>query len=104
MFRKLCTLAFTLGLVGSLSAPSTAYSSQGYVKLYNYTETPVTVWVDGTNWGDIEAGNAPTWIPTCYGLHKVEVNRCGEWRTAYKYCEVSYSYPNATVEIGRYDL
>lgn len=101
MIRKLlATLA--LSMLGTTSLG--AYSCQGYVKLYNYTEAELQVWVDGSNVGNIPAGYSPNWIPTQYGLHKVEVYKAGCWRSAYKYCEVSYSYPNAQVEIGRYDL
>lgn len=101
MIRKLFAALFVFA---ALTTPTTAYYSPGYVKLYNYTETELTVWVDGSQYGNIPAGYSPSWIPTEYGLHKVEVTKAGGWRSTYKYCEVSYSYPNALVEIGRYDL
>lgn len=104
MIRKLVTTVILLVLLALGSFPLGAYSCQGYVKLYNYTEADLTVWIDGYNVGTINSGYAPSWIPAQYGLHKVEVTKAGCWRTAYKYCEVSYSYPNAQVEIGRYDL
>lgn len=101
MVRKLVT---TLAMFSLLSLTGNAYSTQGYVKLYNYTDCELQVWVDGTNMGDVPVGYSPSWIPTQYGLHKVEVYKKGGWRGTYKYCEVSYSYPNALVEISRYDL
>lgn len=104
MFRKLFAKLSMLVLVGLMATPLSAYSSQGYVKLYNYTEAELHLYVDGVDMGNIPAGYSPNWIPAQYGLHKVEVYKVGEWRTAYKYCEISYSYPNANVEIGRYDL
>lgn len=104
MIRKLLTSILLMAVVALLSSPLSAYSSQGYVKLYNYTESELTVWLDGTQFGTIPAGYAPNWIPTDYGLHKVEVYKTGGYSSSYKYCEISYSYPNAQVEISKYDL
>lgn len=104
MIRKLFTTLILLALLCLGSFPLGAYSCQGYVKLYNYTEADLQVWIDGSNVGTIPTGYSPNWIPAQYGLHKVEVYKAGCYRSAYKYCEVSYSYPNAQVEIGKYDL
>ena len=104
MVRKLITTVLMFITLGLLASPLSAYSCQGYVKLYNYTEAELTLYVDGSDMGTIPPGYSPNWIPTQYGLHKVEVYKTGCWRSAYKYCEISYSYPNADVEIGRYDL
>ena len=104
MIRKLLTNLLLVSIVTLLSAPLSAYSAQGYVKLYNYTDTELNLYLDGTQYGTIPAGYSPNWIPTDYGLHKVEVSKAGGYHTSYKYCEISYSYPNANVEIGKYDL
>ena len=104
MIRKLFVSILLMGLVALLASPLSAYSCQGYVKLYNYTDCELQLYMDGTQFGTIPAGYAPNWIPTDYGLHKVEVYKTGGYSNAYKYCEISYSYPNANVEISKYDL
>ena len=104
MVRKILVSILWCVLLALLSSPLSAYSSQGYVKLYNYTDGELQVYLDGTQYGTVAPGVSPSWIPTDYGLHKVEVYRAGSWTSSLKYCEISYSYPNANVEIGRYDL
>jgi len=102
--RKLLTSLLSCLFLTLLANPLSAYSSQGYVKLYNYTDCELQVFLDDTQIGTIPVGYAPTWLPTDYGLHKVQVNKVGDWHSSQKFCEVSYSYPNAWVEINRYDL
>lgn len=104
MIRKLVATFLTVTLMGLLATPLSAYSAQGYVKLYNHTESELQVYLDGVHYGTVPTGYSPSWIPTDYGLHKVEVYKTGGYSSSYKYCEISYSYPNASVEIGRYDL
>lgn len=101
MFRKIAT---TVALFILFSCKLQAYSTQSYVQLYNYTEQEVTLYVDGTNCGTIPASYSPSWIPAPYGLHKVEVYKLDGWHNTYKYCETSYSYPNASVTFGTGDL
>lgn len=102
MVRQLFAL---VALLVAPSLPVGAYSSQAYVKLYNYTDTDLQVRVDDTLYGCVPASGSATWIPTAFGYHKVEVCKPDKnWHTASKFCEVSYSYPDATVEFGRYDL
>ena len=104
MVRKLFTSLLSCLFLTLLASPLSAYSSQGYVKLSNWTESELEVYLDDTKIGTIPVGYSPTWLPTDYGLHKVQVNKVGDWHSSQKYCEVSYSYPNASVEINRYDL
>jgi hypothetical protein len=102
--RKLIAKLSMLTLAVLLTSPLNACSNEGYVKLYNYTESELQLYLDGRLYGQIPPSVSPTWVPTSYGMHKVEVYKTGCYRVAYKYCEVSYSYPNAWVEFGRYDL
>lgn len=104
MIRKVIVPFLLMSLLGLLATPLSAYSAQGYVKLYNHTESELQVYLDGVPHGIVPTGTSPSWIPTDYGLHKVEVYKLGGYSSSYKYCEISYSYPNASVEIGRYDL
>lgn len=102
--RKLFTSLLACSILTLLATPLSAYNAQGYVKVYNYTESELQVWLDDVQVGTIPVSSAPNWLPTDYGLHKVQVYKPGDWHNAQKYCEVSYSYPNASVEINRYDL
>lgn len=104
MVRKLFTSLLACSILTLLSAPLSAYNAQAYVKVYNYTETELEVWLDDAKVGCLPVGYSPNWLPTDYGLHKVQVYKHGDWHNAQKYCETSYSYPNASVEINRYDL
>lgn len=104
MVRKLLNTVLLGCLVALLATPLSAYSAQGYVKLYNHTDSELQVYLDGVLQGNVPTGISPSWIPTDYGLHKVEFYKTGSYSSCYKYCEISYSYPNANVEIGRYDL
>lgn len=100
MIRKLFTAAVLL----ASTAVVTAYSSPSYLKVYNYTDCPLRVYVDGYDQGTIPVGTSPNWIAAPYGMHKVEVSKVNGYSTTYKYAELSYSYPNADVTIAKYDL
>ncbi|MFN8613948.1 MAG: hypothetical protein U0931_40825 [Vulcanimicrobiota bacterium] len=100
MIRKLFTAAVLLVSTASV----TAYSSPSYLKVYNYTDSELRVYVDGYDQGTIPVGSAPNWIPAPYGMHKVEVSRLTGYSSTAKWAELSYSYPNADVTIARYDL
>lgn len=102
--RKLLTSLLACSIFTLLAAPTSAYNAQGFVKLYNHTDAELQVWLDDVQVGTIPVGYSPNWLPTDYGLHKVQVYKVGDWHNAQKYCEVSYSYPNASVEINKYDL
>lgn len=100
MIRKLFVAVVLLASTASV----TAYSSPSYLKVYNYTDSELRVYVDGYDQGTIPVGSSPNWIAAAYGMHKVEVSRMnGSYSTA-KWAELSYSYPNADVTIARYDL
>ncbi|MBS2034078.1 hypothetical protein JST97_03770 [bacterium] len=100
MFRKL--FAAVVLLVSTASV--TAYSSPAYLKVYNYTDSELRVYVDGYDQGTIPVGSSPNWIPAPYGMHKVEAYRVSGSSSTAKWAELSYSYPNADVTIARYDL
>ena len=102
--RKLLTSLLACSILTLLSAPTNAFNTQGYVKLYNSTDAELEVWLDDVKVGVVPVGYAPNWLPTDFGMHKVQVNKSGDWHNAQKYCECSYSYPQATVEINKYDL
>lgn len=100
MVRKLFAAAVLLATTASV----TAYSSPSYLKVYNYTDSELRVYVDGYDQGTIPVGSAPNWIPAAYGMHKVEVSKINGYNSTAKYAELSYSYPNADVTIARNDL
>ena len=102
MFRKLFTAAVLLA--STITPVCQAYSSPSYLKVYNYTDSELKVYVDGYDQGTIPVSSAPNWIPAPYGMHKVEVSKVNGYNTAAKYAELSYSYPNADVTIAKYDL
>lgn len=104
MVRKLLVSVLGFVLLTLLASPLSAYSALGYVKLYNYTDSELQVSLNGVPHGTIPVGYSAHWIPASYGLHKVEVARVCGWTSTYKFAEVSYSYPNASVTINRYDL
>lgn len=104
MIRKLLTATLALAtLVGQTSSLS-ACSNQSYVQLYNYSEKPLKLYIDGVDRGEVAPSSAPHWIPAAYGLHKVEVYTQNSWSGTYKYCETSYSYPNAYVAFSSGDI
>jgi|GEM_PF-6183309 len=104
MSRKLLATVKLFALALLVSAPISAYSSPSYLKVYNYTESELKVWVDGYDQGTIPVSSAPSWIPAPYGMHKVEVSKVSGYTTAAKYAELSYSYPNVDITIAKYDL
>lgn len=103
MVRSLLLRFLMLGACLFLAQPLAAYNSQGYVKIYNYTGCELKVYLNGSHLGTIPAQSAPTWVPADYGYHKVELYK-PNWKGTSKYCELSYSYPNADVEVAAYDL
>lgn len=87
-----------------LVAPLNACSNQSYLQFFNYTEKKLRVYVDGVEFGYIDPGYSPSWIPAVYGLHKVEVIPEGGYYQTSKYAETSYSYPNAHVSFAANEL
>jgi hypothetical protein len=104
VIRKLFTATLALATILGQTSSLSACSNQSYVQLYNYSEKPLKLYLDGVEVGEVAPSSAPHWIPAPFGLHKVEVYTQNSWSSTYKYCETSYSYPNAYVTFNTGDI